>query len=351
MPAEAPAALLELQDIACAHAGRRVVDGLSLRLQPGEIGCLLGASGCGKTTTLRAIAGFHPLAAGSIRLRGQSIASAAGGLPPEARGIGLVFQDYALFPHLDAGDNVAFGLHRLPRRERRARAQTLLEVVGLGDCAARYPHELSGGQQQRIALARALAPEPALVLLDEPFSSLDPELRERLAGEVRDILRRRHTAALLVTHDQHEAFALADRIGVMHGGRLLQWDSGPALYRTPASAAVAGFIGDGRLLPGERRSDGRIATALGELRGRSDGPPGQHVQVLLRPEHLLHDPAGPLHAQVLSRAFRGAETLYTLTLPSGAEVLARIASACDYPPGASVSLRYAGTPVCVYPPA
>lgn len=212
------------------HGRRTVVDALSLTLARGDIGCLLGASGCGKTTVLRAIAGFEPVRAGRIVLDGQTVASPSIDVPPERRRIGMMFQDYALFPHLSVADNVGFGLRRASKAQRRARIAEMLTLVGLADCAGAYPHELSGGQQQRVALARALAPSPELLLLDEPFSNLDVDTRERLAFELRDILKRTGHTAILVTHNQAEAFAIADRIGVIQHGQLAQWDTPYTLH-------------------------------------------------------------------------------------------------------------------------
>jgi len=200
-----------------------VVDGFDLALPAGRIGCLLGPSGCGKSTVLRAIAGFEPVREGEIHVGERLVSSPTVHVPPEARQVGLMFQEYALFPHLDAAANVGFGLRRLPRAARQQRVREMLALVGLGDMAGRYPHELSGGQQQRIALARALAPAPALILLDEPFSNLDGATRERLTAEVRDILRAAGQTAVLVTHNAAEARAMADFVGVMHGGRLKDW--------------------------------------------------------------------------------------------------------------------------------
>jgi iron(III) transport system ATP-binding protein len=239
-------ALLELDHLQLAYdtpQGRRViVNDLCLTLQPGHIGCLLGASGCGKSTVLRAIAGFEPVRHGSIRLDGAVLSSAAASTAPEARRVGMMFQDYALFPHLNVQRNVGFGLRRMPADQRDARVRKMLEMVGLTHAADSYPHELSGGQQQRIALARALAPSPDLLLLDEPFSNLDADARERLAFEVRDILQETGHTALLVTHDQAEAFAIADRIGVMAAGHIAQWDTPYNLHHHPADAFVADFI-------------------------------------------------------------------------------------------------------------
>jgi iron(III) transport system ATP-binding protein len=220
-------AALQLDDVRLAYEGARglhtVVDGFSLSLDAGRIGCLLGPSGCGKTTVLRAIAGFEPLRAGSIRLGERLLSSATVHLPPEERRVGMMFQEYALFPHLTAAQNVGFGLRRRPHAEQRARVAEMLALVGLAESAGRYPHELSGGQQQRIALARALAPSPALLLLDEPFSNLDAATRERLTVEVREILKAAGQTAVLVTHNEAEAQAMADHIGLMHNGRLTRW--------------------------------------------------------------------------------------------------------------------------------
>jgi len=216
--------LLFLDHVSHAYGHHAVVKDLSFVLNPGEIGCLLGASGCGKTTVLRLIAGFETPTHGTISLRDAVVGALRRCVPPERRQIGMVFQDYALFPHLTVAGNIGFGI-----REKSALAdrhiEELLALVGLSGQAHKYPHELSGGQQQRVALARALAPRPHLLLLDEPFSNLDVELRERLSLEVRDILKESGTAAILVTHDQHEAFAVADVVGIMHAGRIEQWDT------------------------------------------------------------------------------------------------------------------------------
>jgi len=224
------------------------VDDFSLHLARGHIGCLLGSSGCGKTTVLRAVAGFEPLQAGEIRLDGVLLSSVRTQVPSERRRVGMMFQDYALFPHLTVGANIGFGLRRQARAARRARVEEMLSLVGLDEVCNHYPHELSGGQQQRVALARALAPAPELLLLDEPFSNLDVDTRERLAFELRDILKATGHTALLVTHNQAEAFAIADRIGVMTtGARLLQWDTPYNLQHHPADDFVADFVRRERL--------------------------------------------------------------------------------------------------------
>ncbi|MDO8789122.1 MAG: ABC transporter ATP-binding protein, partial [Sulfuritalea sp.] len=217
--------ILDVDHVSHAYGQQAVVRDLSFDLAQGEIACLLGSSGCGKTTMLRLIAGFEMPSAGSIRLNGVTIASEKTQVPAEARRIGMVFQDYALFPHLSIADNIGFGLGKESAPARRRRIDEMLELIGLAQHGERYPHELSGGQQQRVALARALAPQPHLLLLDEPFSNLDVELRERLSLEVRDILKRAGMAAILVTHDQNEAFAVSDMVGIMREGRIEQWDT------------------------------------------------------------------------------------------------------------------------------
>lgn len=219
-----------------------VVENLSLGLEKGHIGCLLGASGCGKTTVLRAIAGFEPLRAGSISLGDVVLSSTKQQVEPEHRNVGMMFQDYALFPHLSVEKNIAFGLRKWEQQRRTRRVAELLALVGLAGSGQRYPHELSGGQQQRVALARALAPEPELLLLDEPFSNLDVDTRERLAFEVRDILKATGHTAILVTHNQAEAFAIADRIGVMKDGIIAQWDTPYGINSNPVNAFVADFV-------------------------------------------------------------------------------------------------------------
>ncbi|MEO8485983.1 MAG: ABC transporter ATP-binding protein, partial [Betaproteobacteria bacterium] len=302
---------------------------------------ILGPSGSGKTTVLRCLAGFEPVRAGTIALSGRVVSSPGRVVPPEARGIGMVFQDYALFPHLDVARNVAFGLGRRSAAERESRMRRMLELVGLADAGHAYPHELSGGQQQRVALARALAPEPELLLLDEPFSNLDVDLRERLSVEVRAILKEAGITAVLVTHDQHEAFAIADEVGVMKDGALEQWDSAYNLYHQPRTRFVADFIGQGVFVRGVVERDGRLVTELGELSGAlPDGArAGDAVDVLLRPDDIVHDDASPWRAAVQSKTFRGAEFLYTLALASGTRVLAVVPSHHDHAIGEGIGIR------------
>lgn len=338
------------------HAAHPVVQDVSFCLAPGQIGCLLGPSGCGKTTLLRAIAGFSTLQHGQIRLDERLVSDAAQRLclPPEARQVGVVFQDYALFPHLRVADNIAFGLSGLGRSAREARVREMLALIHLESEADRFPHQLSGGQQQRVALARALAPRPGLLLLDEPFSNLDVELRERLGLEVRDILKRTGTTALLVTHDQHEAFAMADVIGVLNLGRLEQWATPYALYHEPATRFVADFVGEGCLVPGILIHDApgapscsHVEIELGRLNIRchcaadsTTAPqPNEAVDVLLRPDDVVHDDASTSTAVVERKAFRGADFLYTLRLASGQSVLALVPSHHDHAIGQAIGIR------------
>jgi iron(III) transport system ATP-binding protein len=340
--------LLELREVHQAYDGNEVVRGLSFTLARGAIGCLLGQSGCGKTTALRCIAGFEPVTRGEIRIAGQPVSAPGLVVPPEKRRVGMVFQDFALFPHLTVAENVAFGLRGAARDARAERAARLIEAVGLGGHAHKYPHELSGGQQQRVALARALAPEPQLLLLDEPFSNLDVDMRERLGLEVRDIIKRTRTTAILVTHDQQEAFAIADEIGILESGRIVQWDTAYNLYHRPASRFIADFIGQGVFLPGNVRSSRAVDIELGTLAGEipqmceigcDKCGKGCQVDVLLRPDDVVHDDASALRAEVVQKAFRGAEILYTLKLESGRRVLALVPSHHDHALGERIGIR------------
>jgi iron(III) transport system ATP-binding protein len=345
-----------------ASGTTRVLDGLSFQLQPGEIGCLLGASGCGKTTALRTIAGFVRPDQGCVHIDEHCVASPERWVEPERRGVGVVFQDYALFPHLDVAANVAFGLRAMPAPQRPARIAQMLELVGLPDIARRVPHELSGGQQQRVALARALAPAPAVLLLDEPFSNLDPDLRERLALDLRDILKRNGTTALLVTHDQYEAFALADGIGVMDAGRIEQWDTPYRLYHQPATRLVADFVGLGAFLPGllvQRDGNAHVDLELGclPIRARREQAMAGvtanlhgEVTVLLRPDDVVHDDSSPLKAEVVRKAFRGAQFLYTLRLPSGTMLLALVPSHHNHAVGERIGIRFDADHVVTFSP-
>jgi len=340
---------LEVKQLQVRYAGASdpaVLD-VSFGLQTGEIGVLIGPSGCGKTTLLRAVAGLERANEGTIRLGDVLVSSPKQHMPAESRRIGMVFQDYALFPHLDVGRNVAFGIDQLPRAQRAARVAEVLELVGLAGFEKSFAHELSGGQQQRVALARALAPAPQLLLLDEPFSNLDVDLRERLAIEVRAILKAANATALFVTHDQLEAFAVGDRIGVMQDGTLHQWDDAYTLYHRPATRFVADFIGHGVFTPATiREVNGQVVvhTALGNLTDIAECPlpcafdSGQ-CDVLLRADDIVHDDNASVKAQIVRKAFRGSEFLYTLRLRSGETVLAHVPSHHDHRLGEWIGIR------------
>ena len=340
---------LEVSQLKVQYAGRTrpAVDGVSFGLRAGDIGVLIGPSGCGKTTLLRAVAGLEAVAAGSIKLSGQIVSSAAVNVAPESRRIGMVFQDYALFPHLDVRHNVGFGIHHLPRNERRDRVAEVLALVGLSGSEKRYPHELSGGQQQRVALARAMAPKPQLLLLDEPFSNLDVDLRERLAHEVRAILKAAGATALFVTHDQLEAFAIGDTIGVMHEGQLHQWADAYSLYHRPATRFVADFIGHGVFAPATIRKVNdqvTVRTPLGDLTDVMECPlpaffANGECDVLLRADDIVHDDDAPVKAEIIRKAFRGSEFLYTLRLASGQTVMAHVPSHHDHKLGEWIGIR------------
>jgi iron(III) transport system ATP-binding protein len=332
--------VLEVKNISKSFGNQPVVKNLSLSLDKGTIGCLLGPSGCGKTTILRVIAGFEGIDAGEIHINDLIVSGRHILVPPEQRRIGMVFQDYALFPHLSVKDNVAFGLRNINGKKKEKRINELLHLVKLEDAALKFPHEISGGQQQRVALARALAPEPELLLLDEPFSNLDVTLREQLSTEVREILKEQATTALMVTHNQHEAFAMGDEIGVIQDGNLVQWDTGHNLYHRPASNWVADFVGDGVLLPGMVLDDRRVETGLGILEGQFKYPcqNGCPADVLIRPEDIIHDDASSFKAKILKKHFRGANILYTLQLPSKDVVLALVPSTCQHDVGHSIGI-------------
>ena len=340
---------VEVRQLQLRYPGRTqaAVEGVSFGLGRGDMGVLLGSSGCGKTSLLRAIAGLEHVSAGEIYIDGRCVSRAGVHVEPQARQIGMVFQDYALFPHLTVAANVGFGLHDLREPEKTRRVDEVLDLVGLSSQRQRYPHELSGGQQQRVALARALAPQPKLLLLDEPFSNLDVELRERISLEVRTILKDAQTTALFVTHDQMEAFALGDWVGVMSEGRLHQWDAPYTLYHRPASRFVAEFIGHGVFAPAQLHAVGdevQVDTPLGLLADVDECPlpsayEGGRCDVLLRADDIVHDDDAPVQAEIIRKAFRGAEFLYTLRLASGQTVLALVPSHHDHRVGEWIGIR------------
>ena len=315
----------------------------SLTLEKGEILALLGPSGCGKTTMLRVIGGFERPDAGTIELGGRLLSSPTMSVRPEKRRVGLVFQEYALFPHLSVESNIAFGLPRGANRKQRV--GELLDVIGLAGLGKRMPHELSGGQQQRVALARTLAAEPELVLLDEPFSNLDPTLRARVRAEVWQILREFNTTAIVVTHDQEEAFSLPGLVGVMLEGRIRQVDTAASVYRNPADRDVTAFIGDANFLPGEQK--GNIAVcALGEMPS-SGGRPGP-VDVMVRPEDLRIDPASLARGRVVSSEYYGHDQVVALRLLASEVVRVRITRGGPYAIGEELGVSLAADSVIAF---
>ena len=334
-------------DVCYPGSAMPAVNSVSLQLKAGQIGVLIGPSGCGKTSLLRAIAGLEPVSAGSVQLSDRVVSQPGLTAPPEKRRMGMVFQDYALFPHLSVAGNIAFGLHGQAASAKAQRTAEVLQLVGLEGVQDRFPHELSGGQQQRVALARALAPKPELLLLDEPFSNLDVDLRERLAMEIRHILKAANATALFVTHDQMEAFAIGDVIGVIQEGHLQQWDDAYHLYHRPASRFVAEFIGHGVFVEGIRSVNQghiQVQTVLGDLIDTdlvsSQAEEGAHAcDVLLRADDIVHDDGAPVKAEILRKSFRGSEFLYTLRLQSGETVMAHVPSHHDHKVGEWIGIR------------
>ena len=333
--------MLEVDHLTVMLDGKAVVSDISLRLERGNIGCLLGPSGCGKTTMLRTIAGFVQPRRGEVRINDRSVAGTASPIPVEQRGVGMVFQDFALFPHLTARENIGFGLQELAKQEQGARMDDVVRTLEIADFQHKYPHQLSGGQQQRVAVARALAPRPDILLLDEPFSNMDIELREQIARDLRTILKQDGMTAILVTHNQLEAFAMADEIGVIRDGKLLQWDTAFNLYHRPAGPQIAEFIGEGVFLDGTVLSPTEVSTQLGVLTGSTlhGRAPETQVSVLVRPDDIVHDDNSSQTATVRDKVFRGAEYLYTLTLPSGALILSLVPSHHDHAIGEEIGIH------------
>jgi len=332
---------LSVSNINAAYDQQDVVNDVSFSLEEGQLACLLGPSGCGKTTILRAISGFQKLKSGSISLGNDLLCDARHALAPEQRNVGMVFQDHALFPHLNIFENVGFGLKNLSKLEQKSRITDLLNLVGMGNHSNKYPHELSGGQSQRVALARAIAPQPKLLLMDEPFSNLDTELREALGYEVREMLKQLNITAIMVTHDQHDAFSLGDQVGVMSEGKLMQWDSSFNLYHAPNNRFVANFIGDGVFVEGHMIENNVVITPLGEIRGQTVNSElvGQDIDLLLRPDDVQYDSSNAIHGKVIRKAFKGAQTLYTLEAQNGTKLMSLVPSHDDYEIGDVIGLR------------
>lgn len=342
---------LDVENLRCAYDALTVVKDLSFSVAAGDIACLLGPSGCGKSTILRAIAGFEPVMDGRISLDSKTISTPSGILAPEKRGIGMVFQDYALFPHLNIQQNLEFGLGKVDQSHRKERTSELLELVDLHGYEHRFPHELSGGQQQRVALARALAPKPSLLLLDEPFSNLDAELRTRLGLDVRLILKELEMSAILVTHDQKEAFAMADHIGVIDQGRIQQWGRPFELYHEPVNRFVASFIGQGCFIPGTTISHESFDSELGQIKGNRayNFPMQSRVDILIRPDDIVFSSESRLHGVVTAKTFAGTNTHYQIKLPSEREIQASFPSHQDLNLGDTVHFALDAEHLIAYP--
>lgn len=316
-----------------------VIENISFSLEQGELACLLGPSGCGKTTILNAVSGFQNITAGEIILDGILLSQPNKIIEPENRSVGMVFQDHSLFPHLTIKENIGFGLKKESKRNEIISA--MLSLIGMEDQASKYPHELSGGQSQRVALARAIAPKPKLLLMDEPFSNLDAELRESLGYEVRVMLKKLNITAIMVTHDQSDAFALGDQIGVISEGKLLQWDSSFNLYHTPNSRFVASFVGDGVFVKGNIIEDNIVATRLGELQGKliNANNLDKNIDLLIRPDHVTYDSKSPIRGEVIRKAFKGEQTLYTLKTARGDKLMSLVPSHHDFELGETIGVK------------
>lgn len=336
------------------HGSTIAAKEISFKLAPSEVLAILGPSGCGKTTLLRLIAGFERPDQGKIYIQGQQVAGNGVWAPPEKRKIGMVFQDYALFPHLNVLQNISFGLNHLPMHTQLAIAHELLHIVELSGLDKRHPHELSGGQQQRVALARALAPNPSLVLLDEPFCNLDADMRREMRREVHRILKQTQTAGLLVTHDQEEAFDVADRVGVLEKGYLHQLDTPESVYHTPVSRFVADFVGQADFIPGKINGN-TIQTPIGLLSGPIYSPKGEaipentDIEVMIRPDdiNLFIDSNGI--GIITHRHFRGSETVYTIEVDNGLIIHSSKSGMPDMVPGNRVSIKTDTTHLIIFP--
>ncbi|MFB6075440.1 MAG: ABC transporter ATP-binding protein [Haloarculaceae archaeon] len=350
------ATVLELDGVTKRYGSETAVDDLSLSVHDGELLTLLGPSGCGKTTTLRMIAGLERPTAGTISLGGEVVADADAARKPEERDVGIVFQDFALFPHLDVQENVAFGIEGLPDDERERRVEELLDLVDLADHREKMPAQLSGGQQQRVALARSLAPRPDVLLLDEPFSNLDVRLRVEMREEVRRILKRAGVTAVSVTHDQEEALSISDRVAIMNDGAVEQVGDPGAVFENPESRFVASFLGRASFLPA-RVGEGSIETPIGTydadlLNGPVDAYEGAHVDVLVRPDDLRATPAPEAEADgyVVHRQYNGPSFVYRVELHSGDVVRCLHNHTETFEPGEPVRVELrADHPLAWYP--
>ncbi len=329
-----------------AGSDEPAVRDLSFAVNDGEVLAILGPSGCGKTTTLRLLAGFETPDSGEVRLRDRVVAASDAWVPPEKRGLGMVFQHVALFPHLTAQQNVVYGLTNLGRKEKQQGAEEMLNLVGMAGLEKRYPHQLSGGQQQRVALARALAPRPLVLLMDEPFGSLDADMRSQMRREVKALLTQLGTTTIIVTHDQEEAFLMADRILILHEGSLLQLNTPDNIYHRPASRFEARFVGMADFVPAEV-FDGHVSTELGEF-PFGGGTAEEPLDLLVRPDDIEIEPDSDGQGVIVGREFKGADNLYSVELHSGQVVRSVQPSDRIYPEGARVKVHAQLTHVILF---
>jgi len=349
---------LNIQNLSFEREGRSILSRLALNLAASEIASLMGPSGSGKTTLLRLIAGFEKPSSGTIQLGDRLLCDVESGkdlfVPSEKRGVGIVFQDFALFPHLTVKENIVFGLFRSTKQETQHTLEFLVDLLGLEDLLLRFPHELSGGQQQRVAIGRALAPRPSLLLLDEPFSQLDPELREELIEGLGRVLRETRITTLLVTHHQEDAFDLSDKVGVLNSTHLEQWDTPFDLYHRPNSRFVADFVGKGVFIEARILGAGALETSFGTFQvssaqmARCSSSSSSMCQLLVRPDDVIHDDAASFKARLIQKRFRGSLHLYTLELADGQKVLSYVPSHHNHRLGEEIGIRVEMDHVNIY---
>ncbi len=326
--------MLILNNITIKYDKKVIIQNLSLNLEIGEIGCLLGPSGEGKTTILRCIAGLQNIHNGKIILNNEEVSNPNFTLSPQKRKVGMLFQDYALFPHLNIYQNVEFGVKG--QKNCQKIVYDMLNLVQMNHAQKQYPHQLSGGQMQRVALARALAPNPQILLLDEPFSSLDVNLKEQLAKDIKQVLKQSNTTAILVTHDQQEAFFMSDKLGVIYQQKLQQWDKSYDVYHKPKNRWIANFIGKSVLIDAHG-NENYIQIEIGKLKN-PDNIIGK-TKVLLRADDVIHDDDSHIKAKVINKNFYGADFLYTLCLKSGQHIFAYVPSHHDHIIGEEIGIR------------